>query len=104
MQHNDPHHRAAAKRPELQRTRGRRLRVHVVVMPSIEHAVSRMYLSRCSDKIWRIFLVIGDNHWSRGEFRTKREAMPVYKLAKQAMLDDRQQLHLFVNAVDRASV
>jgi len=32
---NDPHHRAAAKRPELQGTRGRRLRVHVNIMPHL---------------------------------------------------------------------
>lgn len=30
---NAPHHRAAANRPELKERRGRRLRVHVVVMP-----------------------------------------------------------------------
>jgi len=30
---NAPHHRAAAKRPELKERRGRRLRVHVIVMP-----------------------------------------------------------------------
>lgn len=37
--HNAPHHRAAAKRPELQRTRGRRLRVNVVVMLSVDSGV-----------------------------------------------------------------
>ena len=77
--------------------------MNVVVMPSINHTVSYVYLSRCSDKLWRIFFVIGDKHWSRGEFRTKREALPIYKLSKQALLEDRQQLHVFVNAVDRAS-
>jgi hypothetical protein len=30
---NVPHHRAAANRPDLKERRGRRLRVHVVVMP-----------------------------------------------------------------------
>lgn len=51
---NAPHHRAAANRPDLKERRGRRLRVHVVVMPLriIKDPVS-------AKKIWLLYREYG---------------------------------------------